>query len=55
MCAICCILCACSPFKSILDQHWDPGILEQQQPQYQPVKDCTYCPVLGSFKDCNII
>ena len=39
----------------MLHQPWDPGMPSQQQPQYQPVKYCTYYPVLGSFKNWNIL
>ena len=41
--------CAFTLFNSILDQTWVPGIPEQQQNRYQPVKYCTYWPVLGYF------
>ena len=27
----------------------------KKQARYQPVTDCTYWPVLGSYKNCNII
>ena len=39
----------------MIDQPWITGIIEQQQPRYQPVKECTYWPVLGSFNNWNIL
>ena len=30
-------------------------MIENQKPQYHPVKDCSYWTVLGSFKKCNIV
>ena len=46
---------ACNLCTSILDQPWVPVFTEQQQLCSQPVKDCTYWPVLGSFNNWNII
>ena len=45
------ISCACTLCTSIIEQPWAPYIPAQQKPRYQPVKDCTYCPVLGSFNN----
>ena len=55
MCEIRHIPCACNPCTSMLEQSWDPGMQEQKNPHYQPVKDFTYWPVLGSFNNWNII
>ena len=30
-------------------------ILSKKQARYQPVANCTYWPVLGSYNNCNII
>ena len=40
-CEICYITYASTQFKSTIDQPWTPGIPQQQQPCYQPVKYCT--------------
>ena len=31
------------------------GISSDKQEHYKPVTKCTYWPLLGSFKNCNII
>ena len=49
------IPCACTSCTSSLDQTWTPGFTEQKQSHYQPVKDCTHWPVVGSFNDCVIL
>ena len=41
------IPCAYNPCTSIMDQPWVPGMLEQKQHCYQPVKYFTYWPVFG--------
>ena len=33
----------------------DYGITSKKQARYQPVTNCTYWPVLGSYKNWNII
>ena len=38
-----------------IEQPWIPVLTAQQQPSYQPIKDCTYWPVFGSFNNWNII
>ena len=54
-CAIRCINCDFTVCTSILVKSWVHGIPLKQQPCYQPVKYCTYWPVLGSFNNWNII
>ena len=54
-CAILLIPCACTQCKFTLDKPWDLGVTSHQQPCYQLVKYLTYCPVLGSFNNWNII
>ena len=39
----------------MLDQPLIYGIPSKKQTYYQPVADCTYWPVLCSFKNLNII
>ena len=39
----------------MLYQLWTTGTPEQQQPLYQPVKEFTYCPVVGYFNNWNIV
>ena len=40
---------------SMLDKPWVPGLPPHQQHFYQPLQYCTYCPVLGSFNNWDII
>ena len=39
----------------MLEKPWIYGIPSQKQTRYQPVANCTYWPVLGSYNNCNII
>ena len=39
----------------MLDKPWIFGILSKKQARYQPVTNCTHWPVLGSYKNWNII
>ena len=39
----------------MLDKHWINALIPQQKPRYQPVTNCFYWTVLGSFKNWNII
>ena len=39
----------------MIDKPWIYGILSNKQEHYKTVTKCTYCPVLGSFKNWNII
>ena len=39
----------------MLDKVWISGITSEKQERYKPVTKCTYCPVLGAFKNWNII
>ena len=55
ICAICRIPCACSERKYMLDKPWVHRLTPLQQTRYQPVTYCTYLPVIGSFKNWNII
>ena len=48
-------LCACVACTSMLDKPWIYGIPSEKQERYKPVTKCTYCPVLGSFNNWNII
>ena len=41
--------------KNICLRPRTPGILPHQQPRYQPVRDFTYWPMLGSFNNSNKI
>ena len=54
-CAICCTPYDFPPLAFMIDKPWVTGITEHQQPLYQPIKDCTYWPVLGSFNNWNIL
>ena len=49
------IPCACTMCTSMIDQPWFPGMPAQKNTLYQPVKDCTYWPMLCYFNKWNII
>ena len=55
ICAICYIPCACIVCTSNIDQPYISSISLKKQARYQPVMDYTYWPVIGSFKNWNII
>ena len=38
----------------MLDQPWISVITSNKQARYQPVINCTYWPVLGSYNNWNI-
>ena len=39
----------------MLDNTWDYGVEHTKHTRYQPVVECTYWPVLGSFNKRNIV
>ena len=39
----------------MLNKTWISGITPKKQARYQPVTNCTYWPVLGSYNNWNII
>ena len=39
----------------MIDQPWNYGIFSKEKSCYQPVPNCTYCPVLGSYNNLDII
>ena len=49
------IPCACVACTSIIDKPWISGIPPYKQERYKPVTNCTYWPILGSFRNWNII
>ena len=55
ICEICDIPCACVACTSMLYKPWISGIQSIKQARYQPVINCTYWPVLGPYKNYNII
>ena len=55
ICDICCIPCDRAAFTSMIDQPWISGIPLKKQTRYQPVTDCTYWLVMGSYNNLNII
>ena len=55
ICVILRILCDCVDCTSITDQPWISGIPLKQKARYQPIKYCTYWPVLGSYNNWNTI
>ena len=55
VCAIRHIPCACVACTSMLDKSWISGIPSDEQERYKPFTKCSYWPVLGSFKNWNII
>ena len=54
-CSIRLIPCSFIQCTSTLDKPLNPGVPPHQQPHYQPVKDCKYWHVLGSFKNWDNI
>ena len=46
-----------SPYYTLFCQEkpWISGIPSEKQERYKPATQCTYWPVLGSLKYCNII
>ena len=55
VCTILCILFDCVACTSMLDKPCISGIPSDDQERYKPVTKCTYWPVLGFFKNWNII
>ena len=41
--------------KNMLEKPWVIGSELTRKPRYQPVEDCTYWNVLGSFNNWNMI
>ena len=55
ICAILRIPYACVACTSMLGQPWISGVQSTKQARYQPFINCTYWPVLGPYKNRNII
>ena len=55
ICAISRIPCACVACTSMLDKPSISSIQSTKQARYQPVTNCTYWPVLGSYKNWTTI
>ena len=55
ICEISHIPCACVTCASTMDKPWISGISSYEYKRYKPVNKCTYCPLLGSFKNWNNI
>ena len=55
ICAIFRIPCAFVEFTSMLEKPWILAIHSTKQARYQPVINFNYCPVLGPYKNWNII
>ena len=55
ICAISRIPCVCVGCISMLDKPWIYGIPSNKQARYQPVTNCTYWTVLGSYNNWIII
>ena len=49
------IQCACVEYTSMLNNPWTSGITSKKMARYEPVTNCKYWPVLGSYKNWNII
>ena len=39
----------------MLEKPWISGVPSNKEASYQPVTNCTYWPLLGSYKNCSII
>ena len=55
VCEIHHIPCVCVACTSTLEKPWISGISSDKQERYKPVTKCTYWPLLGAFKNWNII
>ena len=55
ICKILRIQCAYAACTSMLDKHCIFGITSDEEELYKPVNKCNCWPVLGSFKNWNII
>ena len=55
ICTIHRIPCSCVACTSMLDKLWISVISPDEQECYKSVTKCTYLPVLGPFKNWNII
>ena len=55
VCTIIRIPCACVACTSMIDKPWISGISSDKQERYAHFTKCNYWPVLGSFKNWNII
>ena len=55
ICEICRIPCACVSCTQMLDQTWIYGITSKKPDCYQPITDCNYWPILGSYNNWNTI
>ena len=55
ICPIRRITCACAWCTYMLYKPWIRGLTPKQQPRYRYVTYWSYCPVLGSFNNWNII
>ena len=42
-------------YTTMLYKPWSYNVDPNKHSHYQPIDDCTYRPVLGSFNNCNII
>ena len=55
VCEIIRIPCACVAYTSMLDKPSISGIQPNEQERYRHFTKCTYCLVLGSFHNWNIV
>ena len=55
ICATRRIPCSYVACASMLDKPWISSIPSKKQARYQPVTNCTYWPVMGSYNNWNII
>ena len=55
ICAIFRIPCAFFGCTSMPDKPWISGINSKKHSRYQPVTNCTYWPILGSYDNWDII
>ena len=55
ICAIHRIPCDCVGYTSMQEEPWIYGIPSTKPAHYQPITNCTYWPVMGSYNNWNII
>ena len=46
---------ACVGFTSVLEKPWISGIPSNKQELCEPITNCTYWPVMGSYNNFNVI
>ena len=48
-------VCVCVEFNKVMEKPYSLGVSNTENPRYYCFVECSYWPVLGTFKNCNII